>query len=57
MEKLDFNELEQVQGGISREKYCDQLWDLQHYNWDSWSGSERSSFAYAWEAHCVWPYA
>lgn len=53
MKTLDFNEMENVNGGVSQLEYCSTLDMLQHYNWDTWSDAERLSFGYAWEAYCT----
>ncbi|MGQ1948825.1 hypothetical protein ACT3CD_17165 [Geofilum sp. OHC36d9] len=49
---LSNEELEQVNGGVSKEDYCATLNDLIENNWGEWSDGERLSAANAYSDNC-----
>ncbi len=52
MKKLNLDQMNEIQGGVSVEEYCDTVSMLIEHNWDRWSDSERKSAANAYSKHC-----
>ena len=52
MEKLSKEQMLNVQGGVSREEYCNTLKRLITHNYERWSDEERFSAGYALEKEC-----
>ncbi len=53
IEKLSKEQLLNVQGGISRGEYCDQLKQLMTDNYRRWDDFNRLNAGYALERECT----
>lgn len=56
METLNFEQMANINGGVTLAEYCNGLLVMFKYNWSGWNDDQRASWCNAWYKWCAAKY-